>query len=290
MTHDDNLPIRAHHLDCDHGLDAGSAGDGERGGAIEDRLHTPDLCDLSADDHGHSIAERECFRAVVRDDNRRYVRLSQGSAKLAPKNFARWCVERRERFVEKENSGPPSHRSCERHTLLFSSRERSRKACRKLRDAKLIEQRRNIRIVRSAISDVFPHRHVGEQIVALREIADHAFLGRKIDAHVPIEPDRISELDSPLVRSVEPGDGAQYRRLARAGGAEQDRHPILAQLQLGRRPDRQRTDDPREVHQEFVGHARKTRLPCSAYIAASTKKDVKRRTTDVAAARLYSRA
>ena len=73
---------------------------------------------------------------------------------------------------------------------------------------------------------------VRKQTVVLRQVADAASLGAQPNAALCVEPDLAAESDAPLARTLQPGDGAQQRGLARAG--RPDEHDRLRRdLQLG---------------------------------------------------------
>ena len=127
-----------------------------------------------------------------------------------------------------------------------------------------------------ACTDVLLDRHVREQRVLLKQVADLAFLRRQVNLLVAVEQDAAVQLNVPLIRFDDTRDALERHALAAAGRSEQRHH-----FPLGGEVDFQVKISERflDIHNQC--HALRTPLSrfSSRLTASSTTAEMARFTT-----------
>ena len=199
-----------------------------------------------------AVGEFERLLLVVGDEDGGVaggvVDFAQPAAQLA----ADLRVERAERLVEQQHLGLDRHGAGERDALALAAGELRRIALLQAGELHEVEQfggaAADLGLGRprragpdlQAEADILGHGHVPEQRVVLEHEADIALL------HGAVRGVLVAEKDGAAGRPLEPGDQAQQRRLAGAGGPE--KRDQLA------RPDVERNLVQRRKAVEFLAH------------------------------------
>ncbi len=171
------------------------------------------------------VGELHRLLLVVRDEDRRDAEPLMQAAHPAPHILAHERIERAEGLVEQEKPRLDRQRPGQCDALALAARDLLRVALLELRDLherqKLAHAPRDLRGGRpfapdaQAEGDVLEDAHVLEQRVVLEHDAD-APLARRQRRDVVA-----ADQHGARIRPLEPGEHAEQRGLARAGGAEQ---------------------------------------------------------------------
>jgi len=171
------------------------------------------------------VGDREGFRLVVGDQDRRRALLLQDLPNLLAQALAHLDIEVRERLVEQQQLRTRCKGTGEGHALLLSTGQLVRKAAARVGQADHIEQfghasgalRRGHATQPEA--DVAGHGQVREQRIVLEHHADLPLLR----GHLPTGPGDFDAVDQDPAghHRLEAGDAAQDGRLAAAACAEQ---------------------------------------------------------------------
>jgi len=113
--------------------------DGSGHGALEQRARLVVLDDRALEHQCDALAELGCFRAVVRDDQRRQAKVGLQAHDQAADLFAAVGVKRRQRLVEQQQVGLGAQRSRERDALLLATGEAVHRAVHERAQADLLE-------------------------------------------------------------------------------------------------------------------------------------------------------
>ncbi len=171
----------------------------------------------------HVVGDLHRLLLIVRDEDRRRVRLVVQTPQPAAELTADACVEGAERLVQQQHLRLGRERTGERHSLPLAARQLSRIAVAEpfeLHEREQLGDARADLVARplahlQAERDVVANRHVLERGVVLEDEPDAALLrgerGRVL----------AGEQDLAAVRPLEARDDPEQRRLARPGGAEQ---------------------------------------------------------------------
>ena len=189
---------------------------------------------------------------VVRDEERGDVELGQELLQLAANGRLGAAVERGQRLVQQQHLRVAREGSRQRDPLPLSPGELGGARGGEVADAEALEV--GVRLVTARELDVLANGQVREERVVLEEEADGALVYRSVDPARRVEPGLPADLDPPFPWTHEPGDRAQDRRLARAGGADQGDRPV----DLQRQPE---VEGPKR-NQDLVeerGHERRSR-------------------------------
>jgi len=206
-------------------LDAGAdeAGDEAAGGRVVDDRGLADLLDLAGAHYRHAVGHAHRLVLVVGDHDRGQVEAALQPADLELQVQAQRAVEGGERLVEQQHRRFGDDGARERDPLLLSARERARQTVGKVRHLHRLERGLHPRYDlgpggapgAQPVGDVLGDRHVREERIVLEHHADPAVTRRQMVHRLPIEQDTSG------ARPEKPGDGAEQRGLAAAGGAEQ---------------------------------------------------------------------
>src|SRR2546422_8593031 len=202
---------------------------------LVDLLGDADLLDRPAVENGNSIGHRHGLFLVVRDVHERGADLAVDLGQLDLEPLAKLEVERSERLVEQQNSGPPHE--CARYgdALLLTAGELSGQAVAELLPTDQLEglgdASRGLLLVHprhpEAEGHVLTHDHVREERVRLEDRVDVPLVRRlPVDA-LSLDPDRARR------RRDEAADEVQRCRLPTARGTKQAEELAVADLELG---------------------------------------------------------
>ena len=197
---------------------AGERGDERIGRGGDDLGRCSDLPQAALDEHPDTRREGCRVLEVVRDDERRPVRLAEQLLQLASNLAAGVSVERRERLVEQEHRRLRSERPRERDPLALAAGELAGLCVGELGETEAKQQ--ICCLAAAAELDVSPHVQMRKQRVFLEDHADRALLGREVDAAFGVEPGLAGGRHT-TVCPDEAGDRAEERRFAGARGADQ---------------------------------------------------------------------
>ena len=184
------------------------------------------------DQHRQPVAQRQRLDPVVGHHDGRHAGLLQQVAQLAAQRLAGRGVEGRERLVEQQQPrprapgpgpGPPAAAAPRRAAPGRRSQQLGRAPNRSASSATRASRSARGQPV-EPVADVGRHREVREEGVVLEEQPDAARLRRHVEPGRGVEPGLAAEGDGAGVGPVQAGQRAQHRGLARAGGAEEDRH------------------------------------------------------------------
>ncbi len=186
-------------------------------------LRRAELHHLAVAHDGDAIRHDDRLLLVVRHVDESGAETAMQVAQLELQLGAQLLVERRHRLVEEEDARLEDEGAGQRHALLLAARKLRRHAVGEAAELHEIERRLDA-LARlgfghaadaQGIEDVLRHAHMRKEGIALEDDAEIALLGRQVGDRHAVQP------DDALGRLHEAGDRHQYRRLARAGGAEQ---------------------------------------------------------------------
>ena len=166
------------------------------------------------------VGERGGVLVVVRHEQRRQCQLAQQLGELVPHLGLRMRVQRREWLVEEEHRRLVCQRPRQRDALALAARELGRARGGEVPDPEPLEERFD-RAAAGTEGDVRPHAQVREEGVVLEDEPDSPPVGREREPERGVEPGLAVERDAAASRLGEPGDDAQRRRLAGAGGPDE---------------------------------------------------------------------
>ena len=190
-----------------------------------DFLGRADLTDSAASHHGHAVRHRERFLLVVGDINRGQAVVLHNPADLAAHFHAELGVEIGKRFVEQQALRFHDQRAGKRDALLLAAGHLVDRAGAESRQPdhfqNLLDPSLDFRFRHSPLfeaeSDVLADGEMRPQRVALENHRRLALV-RRHSGHVAL-----AEKDRAAVRSFQPGDAAQQRRLAATRGPKQEK-------------------------------------------------------------------
>ena len=194
-----------------------------RGRTLVDVTRSGALLDPTVVHHRDPVAHRERLLLVVGDVHEGDAHLAVQRGQLALERLAQLGVERAERFVEQQHPRLQDERAGEGDPLLLAARQLVGPALRQGGELHELERRPDAGptggLVPVAEAEperhVVPHRHVGEQRVALEDGVDRALLGRHVGDVATVDPDLARR------RALEPTDHPQGGRLAAARRTQQ---------------------------------------------------------------------
>src|SRR6185312_2175575 len=131
-------------------------------------------------------------------------------------------VERRERLVHQEDAGLRQQRAADRDALFIAAGQIGGPPVEQRAEPKQGHQRIELDLVPTvprAIEEIAAHREMGEQPRLLKDIADAALLGRRVEV-IGAGVQRLAfDNDPPDIGLHQPGDGVDQRGFAGAGTA-----------------------------------------------------------------------
>ena len=183
-----------------------------------------DLLEQAVAEDRDPLPQRHRLDLVVGDVDGRHPEALVELRELGPHRDAQLRVEVRERLVHQERLGVPHDRPPHRDALPLAARERGGLAVEKLAEAEhrsdLVHAAPPLRLRHlpelEPVGEVVPHRHVRVERVVLEDHRDVALLGRLVGDV------QVADVDVSHGDVLEAGDHPQQRRLAAAGGADED--------------------------------------------------------------------
>ena len=207
---------------------ADKARDELRRGPVVDRLRRVVLLGGSGVQNGDVAAHAHGLRLIVGDKHGGQAERGDQLLELLPHLLAQKRVERGERLVKEDTARLDDDRPGEGDALLLSAgklvgvpRFKVLKMDCAQRLAHSALQVLRIFLGTQSERDVFKHRHVRPERKILKHKAKPALFWRQVDLFLPRKHTSLIKPDLAGIRRFQPGDHAQQRRLAAAGGAEQ---------------------------------------------------------------------
>ena len=194
---------------------------------LEHFVRRPVLLDAPVVHHHHAIGELERLLLVVRHEHTRKMDLRVEPTEPAAQILPDLCIERPEGFIEQQHLRLDRQRPGECHALPLAAGQLRRIAIAQVIELherqQFLDAGANLGVGRplrarayaQTEGDVFLDGHVAEERVMLEDEADAAIPRVTPRGIVTVEQHR------PGIRSLEPGNDAQQRRLARTGRAQQ---------------------------------------------------------------------
>ncbi len=192
--------------------------------AAVDVVGRAELLDHAALHHRDVVAQRHRLDLVVRDVDRRHLRLVVQVLDLGAHLDAQLGVEVGERLVEQEQRRVARQRAAHRDALALAAGELAGLAIQQVLDLQHLRDARDRRVALGLghvahlqpEADVLRHVHVRVERVALEHHRDVAVLGQRVRDVAAVDVHRA------LGGFVQPGDDVQERALAAARGADED--------------------------------------------------------------------
>ena len=185
-------------------------------------VRCPRLQRAAAVDDADAVGERLRLLEIVGDEDDRDCERAPQARQLFFQGLARHAVDGRERLIEQQHFGIAGKRAGKRHALALAARELIGLARLEAVEVHPRQQRYGLRRA-LGLGDVAhgePHvverREMRKERVILEHEPDGARLWRHHDAEGAVEPDIGARNNAAGGRPVEPRDGVQNRRLARA--------------------------------------------------------------------------
>ncbi|MNT02284.1 hypothetical protein D3C72_1367750 [compost metagenome] len=204
------------------------------GGAGVDLLRRAALDDGSLVHQEDPIRQGERLLLIVGHEDGGEFKALLDLADLLAQAAADAGIQRRERLVQQQDPRPYHQSAGQRHPLALTAGELPRIAA--LEAGQLHQRQRLLHAGRQltprlglhleAEGDVVPHRHVGEERIALEHHADAPLLGRLPGDVLTGHPHLTA------IHRSEPGQRPQQGGLAAAGGAEQGHQLPLADAEF----------------------------------------------------------
>jgi hypothetical protein len=199
----------------------------------------PSCSTLPLVEQEHAIRQGQRLDLIVSDADRADLQPPHQLAQPHPRLLPQLGVEVAQRLVEQEQRRLVDDGARQRHPLLLSARELVRVAPGHRRKADLAQHRvrplahlcRRHLAHAQRVLDVLEHGAVRPQRVRLEHEAESALLGGQRRARRAVEEHAVAEPDAALVGMIEPGDGAQQRRLPAPGRTQERDHLAFAQLE-----------------------------------------------------------
>src|SRR5450759_1451937 len=177
------------------------------------------LRDLAVEKHDDVLGERERFRLVVRDEERRQARLVVKPQEPLAELEAHARVEGTERLVEEEDARVYGERSREGHALPLPARQLRRAAVPEAVELDAVEEL--VRPLSSLLArnaphaqaedHVLAHGEVSEERIALEHEADSPLLDRHVRHVLAVQE------NAARIWLLEPRDQPEHRRLPGSG-------------------------------------------------------------------------
>ena len=185
--------------------------------------------DASGVEHNHALAQGEYFLPAVRHIEDGNVVNPVPLPQIVDDLRLRRCVERGQRFVEKQHSRVGHQRSRQSRALTFSTGNRAGTALRQMSNVKCLKNRRRAipalrpRQMRQAVFNVLLHRQMRKQRESLKDVSDTPLRHRKIGTLRRIKQDAVANGDASRLRLSQSGNAVEQGCLSRSRRAEQDR-------------------------------------------------------------------
>ena len=218
----------------------------------------------------------------MRDEQRTARKIFQDVRKLQFHLPFQVRIERGKRLIEQHKLGLPDQNARQRAPLLLSAGKLTRTVVLQSLQAECVQNlphrllplvfRAGVR----ACADVLLDRHVREQRVLLKQIADLSLLRRQVDLFVAVEQNAPIQFNMALIRPHDACDAPQRHALAAAGGTEQRHHfPLSGEVHFQVKI----TERFLDIHDQC--HALRTPLSrfSSRLTASSTTAEMARLTT-----------
>jgi hypothetical protein len=175
------------------------------------------LQDASAAHDEHLIAKRERVNPVVCNNDRGNSQTAKKVRKFRPHMLARCGIERRQRFIQKQQARLPGERPRERDTLLLTAGKFGRPAIEQVGDAELFSNLFDDtwRLFHRK-SDVVANAEMRKQRVVLKQISDGAPL------RWDLRPVFTIENDTALGQTFEARDASKDSAFSCAGRSEKN--------------------------------------------------------------------
>ena len=168
------------------------------------------------------------FGEVVGDHEDGQVQVADEAAEFAAEGQGHALVKSGEGFVQEESFGPADEGAGQGGALGLATGDPGGAAVGQVEDAEGSELvvdsliARGAGKVEDAVGDVFGNGEVGEERVALDDVAEAAVVGRDVEAGCGVEYRAVVDGDAAAVRSEEAGYCFEREGLAGAGLAEED--------------------------------------------------------------------
>ena len=203
---------------------AGEGGYERIGGPVDELAGSCVLTKASVDDHADLFGKRGGVLEVVGDEDGRQRELVEKFLQLGADGALGVGVERGERLVEQDHTGPTCERAGERDALALAAGERSRPCVGEVGDAEPLEVFADPFLAR--VGDVLAHGEVRKERVLLEHQSDSALVRLAKEPPLAVEPDVVAECDPSPRRPDEPGDRPEHGRLAGPRRPDQGDGPV----------------------------------------------------------------
>ena len=200
-----------------------------------ERVRGAGLDRLAVAHQDDSVGREQRLLGVVGDHEDRDGGILEDADGLLAKPAPERRIEAGERLVEEDHARPGGQRADQRDPLLLAAGQSVRVARRQMAHADPLEQRfhpANIGrplLAGHPVGDVLGHRQMRKEGEILEQIADAA--ARRRDRVAGIRKHPPGDADAAALGALQPGDGAQRRRLAAARRAEQAHELALGDLE-----------------------------------------------------------